>query len=61
MNTAKFFSPALLDHIKGRKELQQGFVMENKFMVGHGDESKFRLSDEYGKHELNLLFDKLDV
>ena len=35
--------------------------MDNKYLVGHGDEAKFRLSLDYGKHALNLLFDKLDA
>ena len=61
INTAKFVTEALLSHIRGRKDFQQGFVMDNKYMVGHGDEVRFKLSDEYGKHALNLLFDKLDA
>ena len=61
INTAKFLPAGLLVHIKGRNDLQQGFVMDNKYMVGHGDEVKFKLSQEHGKHALNLLFDKLDA
>ena len=60
INTAKFLPAGLLAHIKGRSDFQQGFVMDNKYLVGHGDEAKFKLSLEYGKHALNLLFDKLD-
>ena len=61
INTAKFLAAELLAHIKGRTDFHQGFVMDNKYLVGHGDDAKFKLTPEYGKHALNLLFDKVDA
>ena len=55
INTATFLPAGLLAHIRGRSDFQQGFVMDNKYLVGHGGQAKFRLSLDYGKHALNLL------
>ena len=60
VNAAKNLSADVLAFMKHRKDIQQGFVMDNKYLCGHGEDARFKLTDEFAKHALTLLFDKLD-
>lgn len=48
---ARDFSEVLLQHVAaiGLRDLPQKFVVGNRFLVGKGEEARFRLSDEWGK------------
>ena len=46
---------AVLAHIKGRPNLQQSFIIDNKYLCGYGDDAKFKLSPDFGKHALDIL------
>ena len=42
-------SESVLDHLKKVKDVPQNFVVGNRYLVGKGEESRFKLSDEWGK------------
>ena len=60
VNAAKGVSPVILDRIKARRDFPQQMLFDNKFLMGTGEDAKFRLTDDYGIAALNLLFDQLD-
>ena len=46
---SKDLAAGVLAHLKQFKEVPQSFVVGNKFLVGKGEESRYRLSDEWAK------------
>ena len=55
---ARDFSPAVLDHVSSMKELPQKFVVGNRFLVGKGEEARFRLSDRWAKVAFDWYSDR---
>ncbi len=46
---------------QGRRALPQALVLGNKFMIGRGEELRFKLSPRYARAAFDLLFEKVDT
>ncbi len=54
--------PDVREHLKIKRirDLPHSFIFDNKFLLGRGEESRFKLSVEFAKCALDLVADKID-
>ena len=57
---AKDFDAEVLAYLGPRcKVVPQGFVVGNKYLVGRGEEPRFKLSPKYAKIVFGLVFERM--
>ena len=55
-SAAKTIEPEVLQFMNARKYINQGYVLENKYFVGAGADSKMRLSESYKIKVVNIAY-----
>lgn len=58
---AKDFSQDVLAHISRQRDIPQSFIVGNRFLVGKGEESRFKMADTWAKVAFDWYINQRDA